>query len=324
MPHRRLRAALARFAVLAVLFISPPLAAQDAWPAKPVRIIVNFAPGGSTDNATRPFADRLSRALGQQFVIENKPGASGSIGVELGTKSPPDGYTFFAIGAPVITVIPQARKVPWDPFRDMAPVAYFADYTMVVALSPSVPANTLPELAEYARQNPGKLNCGSAGLGTLTHVVCESLKRSGGIDTLHVPYRGGADALNDFLAGITQIHAEPNVLPHIKAGKAKMLAVVDRVRHPDYPNVPMIKEIYPDIDMVGWFGMFAPAGTPEPIIRRMSAEMAKIAAMPEIKTQFLSLALRPHGGGPEELAAILRKDYDRYGKLVKDLNLRLD
>lgn len=308
----------------AALAATGPAQAQDVWPSKPVKIIVNFAPGGSTDNATRPFADRLSRALGQQFVIENKPGASGTIGVELGTKSPPDGYTFFAIGAPVITVIPQARKVSWDPFKDMTPVAYYADYTMVIAVNDTVPSNTIQELAVYAKANPGKMNCGSAGLGTLTHVVCESLKRIGGIDALHVPYRGGADALNDFLAGITQIHSEPNVLPHVKAGKARMLAVVDRVRHPDYPDVPMIREIFPEIDMVGWFGMFAPTGISPAIVKKMSEEMAKIAVMPDIKAQFLALALRPHNGGPDELAAVLRKDFDKYGKLVRDLNLRLD
>lgn len=315
---------LAGLAVFAGLLTTTPATAQDAWPSKPVKIIVNFAPGGSTDNATRPFADRLSRALGQQFVIENKPGASGTIGIEAGVKSAADGYTFMAIGAPVITVIPHARKLPWDPFKDMAPVAYFADYTMVLAVNNSLPVKTVQDLATYAKQNPGKLNCGSAGLGTLTHVVCESLKRSGGIDALHVPYRGGADALNDFLAGITQIHAEPNVLPHIKAGKARMLAVVDRVRHPDYPDVPTLREIYPAIDIVGWFGLFAPVGTPDPVIRKLSAEMAKIAAQPDLKTQFLGLALRTNGGSPEDLGAILRKDYDTYGKLVKELNLRLD
>ncbi len=317
---------LGLLAVLSAAFMPHQAQAQGAenWPSKPVKIIVNFAPGGSTDNATRPFADRLSRALGQQFVIENKPGASGTIGVELGTKSSPDGYTFFVTGAPVITVIPHARKLAWDPFKDMVPVSYYADYTMVIAVNNDLPVKTVQDLAAYSKQNPGKLNCGSAGLGTLTHVVCERLKLSGGIDALHVPYRGGADALNDFLAGVTQIHSEPNVLPHIKAGKARMLAVVDRVRHPDYPDVPMIREIYPEIDIVGWFGLFAPVGTPVPIIRKLSAEMAKIAALPEIRTQFLALALRPNSGTPEDLAAIVRKDFDTYGKLVKELNLRLD
>ena len=216
--------ALALLAGLAV----PAAMAQDNWPTKPVRIIVNFTPGGSTDNVTRPYADRLSRAFGQQFVIENKAGASGTIGIEAGVRSPPDGYTLFVTGSPVVTIVPQARKVAWDPFKDMAPVAHISDYMLPIAVHPSVPVNTIQELAAYAKANPGKLNCGSSGLGTLTHVICESLSRSAGIDNLHVPYRGGADALNDFLAGIMQIHSEPNVLPHVKAGKAKLLAIADR------------------------------------------------------------------------------------------------
>ena len=301
-----------------------PAKAQDNWPTKPVRIIVNFAPGGSTDNVTRPYADRLSRIFGQQFVIENKAGASGTIGIEAGVRSPPDGYTLFVTGSPVVTIVPQARKVAWDPFKDMAPVAHIADYMLPIAVHPSVPVNTIQELAAYAKANPGKLNCGSSGLGTLTHVICESLSRSAGIDNLHVPYRGGADALNDFLAGIMQIHSEPNVLPHVKAGKAKLLAIADRQRHPDYPDVPLISEAYPAINIVGWYGIFAPAGTPPAIINRVNAEATKIAALPEIATQFRGLALRPESGPPEALAALLKADYERYGKLVKELNLRLD
>ncbi len=301
-----------------------PAKAQDNWPTKPVRIIVNFAPGGSTDNATRPYADRLSRIFGQQFVIENKAGASGTIGIEAGVRSAPDGYTLFVTGSPVVTIVPQARKVVWDPFKDMAPVAHIADYMLPIAVHPSVPVNTIQELAAYAKANPGKLNCGSSGLGTLTHVICESLSRSAGIDNLHVPYRGGADALNDFLAGIMQIHSEPNVLPHVKAGKAKLLAIADRQRHPDYPDVPLISEAYPEINIVGWYGIFAPVGTPQAIINRVNVETTKIAALPEIAAQFRALALRPESGPPEALAALLKADYERYGKLVKELNLRLD
>ncbi|MGE0223060.1 MAG: Bug family tripartite tricarboxylate transporter substrate binding protein [Acetobacteraceae bacterium] len=311
-------------AAMACAVAVAPARSQDAWPSKPVRIIVNFAPGGSTDNSTRPFADRLSRALGQQFVIENKAGASGTIGVEAGVRSAPDGYTFFSTGSPVITVVPQARKVPWDPFKDMVPVAHFADYMLPIAVSLTLPVNTLQELAAYSKANPGKLNCGSSGLGTLTHVICESLKRSAGIDNLHVPYRGGAEALNDFLAGIMQIHSEPNVLPHVKAGKAKLLAISDRERHPDFPDVPVITEIYPDVAVVGWYGLFAPVGTSPAIIRRMNQEMNKIAALPEIKAQFTGLALRATTSTPEDLSALLKADYERYGKLIRELNLRLD
>lgn len=303
--------------------MAAPAVAQESWPTKPVKIIVNFAPGGGTDNATRPIADRLSRALGQQFIIENKAGASGTIGVEAAVRSAPDGYTFFATGSPVLTVIPQARKVPWDPFKDMVPVARMADYMLPIAVNPSLPVNTIKELEAYSKANPGKLVCGSAGLGTFTHMICETLKVAG-VDNLHVPYRGGADALNDFLAGITNIHSEPNVMPHVKAGKAKLLAIADRERHPDYPNVPLISEIYPDIKIFGWYGLLAPAGTPPAIIKKLNEEINKITALPEIRTQFLGLALRPGSGTAEQFATILREDWDYYGKMVRAINLKLD
>lgn len=313
-------------AVLAGLagLAAAPAWAQESWPAKPVKIIVNFAPGGSTDNATRPIADRLSRALGQQFIIENKAGASGTIGVEAAVRSAADGYTFIATGSPVLILIPQARKVPWDTFKDMVPVARMADYMLPIAVNPSMPVNTIKELEAYAKANPGKLVCGSAGLGTFTHMICETLKASGGIDNLHVPYRGGADALNDFLAGITNIHSEPNVMPHVKAGKAKLLAIADRERHPDYPNVPLISEIYPDIRIFGWFGLFAPAGTPPAIIRKLNEEINKITALPEVRAQFLALALRSGSGTPEQFTTLIREDWEYYGKLVKALNLKLE
>jgi tripartite-type tricarboxylate transporter receptor subunit TctC len=311
-------------AAAAIAGMSAMASAQENWPTKPVRIIVNFAPGGGTDNATRPYADRLSRVFGQQFVIENKAGASGTIGVEAVVRSPPDGYTFLATGAPVLTVIPQARKVNWDPFKDLVPVARFADYMLPIVVNPSLPVNTIQELAAYSKANPGKLNCGSAGQGTLTHIICETLKANAGIDNLHVPYRGGADALNDFLAGITQIHSEPNVMPHVKAGKAKLLAIADRERHPDYPNVPVISEIYPEIAIVGWYGLFAPAGTPPVIVKRLNEEIQKIAQLPELRPQFLGLALRPVTGSPEQFAGLLKSDYEYFGKVVKALNLKLD
>ncbi|MEO6434636.1 MAG: tripartite tricarboxylate transporter substrate binding protein, partial [Tepidisphaeraceae bacterium] len=298
--------------------------AQANWPEKPVRIIVNFAPGGSTDNAARPFADRLSKALGQQFVIENKSGASGTIGVEGFVRSAPDGHTFLVTGSPVLVVIPQARKVPWDPFKDLVPVAHLSDYMLPIVVNPSLPVNSIQELQTYAKANPGKLNCGSAGLGTLTHLICETLKSIAGIDNLHVPYRGGADALNDFLAGVTQIHSEPNVMPHVKAGKAKLLAIADRERHPDYANVPLISEVFPDIAIVGWFGLFAPAGTSPAIVKRVNEEVSKVAASPEMRALFLGNAQRVVTGTPEQLAALLRTDWEYYGKMVKTLNLKLE
>jgi tripartite-type tricarboxylate transporter receptor subunit TctC len=298
--------------------------AQAKWPDKTVKVIVNFAPGGSTDNAARPYADRLSRALGQQFIIENRSGASGTIGVEGFVRAEPDGYTLLVTGSPVLMFVPQARKVPWDPWKDLVPVAHLSDYMLPITVNPSLPVNSIKELQAYAKARPGKLNCGSAGLGTLTHLTCESLKSIAGIDNLHVPYRGGADALNDFLAGVTQIHSEPNVMPHVKSGKAKLLAIADRERHPDYPNVPLISETFPDFAIVGWFGLFAPAGTPPAMVKRINEEVTKVSASPELQKYYLSIAQRATSGTPEQFSELIKRDWDYYGKLVKKMNLKLE
>lgn len=291
---------------------------------KPVKVIVNYPPGGSTDNGTRPFTDRLSGLLGQQFVIENKGGASGAVGVETGVKSAPDGYTFFVTPVAALTLLPNARPTPYNPFKDMAPVSRFVDSTFVVAVHPSVPVSTLPELIAYGKKNPGKLTFGSSGLGTLTQMVCEGVNQAGGIDMLHVPYRGGAESLADFLAGVTHVFSEGNILPHVKAGKAKLLAIVDVKRHPDFPDVPLLTDFYPDLTILNWFGMFAPAATPQPIVRKLSEALNKIARMPEVEAHLLKFALRPNPGTPEELAAQVRKDYDLYGKMVRELKIKMD
>ncbi len=305
-----------------------PLASQAQttpnWPVRPVRVIVNYAPGGSTDNATRPYTERLSQALGQQFVIEHKSGASGAVGVEAGVRSQPDGYTFFVTPVATLTILPNARPTAYDPFKDMVPVSWYADSTLVFAVHPSVPANTMQEFVAWAKQNRGKVAFGSSGLGTLTQMICEVVNLEAGIDMLHVPYRGGAESLQDFLAGQVQVFSEGNVLPHVKAGKAKLLAVVDMVRHPDFPNVPTLREVYPNADIQNWFGMFAPAATPQPIVRRMADAMAVAARDPALQAHLLKLALRANDSGPDALADRVRKDYALYGRLVKELKIRMD
>ena len=291
------------------------------WPNRPVKVIVNFGPGGSADNSMRPFAERLSRSLGQQFVIENKGGASGALGLEAAARSAPDGYTFVVTPALSVTILPHLRKLPFDSFKDLVPVTQFTDGTLLFAVHPSVPANSMQEFVAYAKKNPGKLSWGTAGVGSHGHMLCEIVKLYAGVDILHVPYRGGGESLADFLAGVVQVHADPNTLPNVTAGKAKLLAVIDRERHPSFPDVPMMKEIYPEINFVAWFGMFAPAGTPQPIIAKMAEEMNKIARQPDMGPFLLKFALRPYPGSPDEFAKLLRADYDRYGKLVTELKM---
>ena len=294
------------------------------WPNKPVRVIVNYGPGGGSDNAMRPFAERLSRTLGQQVIIENKGGASGAIGLEYVAKAPPDGYTFLATPSLTMMIVPHLRKLPVDPLKDVVPVASFVDGALLVAVHPSIPANSIAELVAYAKQNPGKLSWGTPGVGTYGHLMCETFKKEAGIDILHVPYRGTGEALADFLAGVVQIHADPVTLPHVASGKAKLLAVLGRQRRPDYPNVPMLKEIYPAIDFVVWFGIFAPPGTPAAITAKFAAEMAKLGGDKELRDLLFALSMTPNVRTPDETAALLTSEYESYGKLIKQFNIRAE
>ena len=311
--------------VLHVALTAPALAqGAENWPNKPVRVIINFGPGGTADNSMRPFAERLSKALGQTFVLEHRGGASGAIGLEAVAKSQPDGYTFGVTPALSMIILPHLRKVPYDPFKDLAPVTHFTDGVLLFAVHPSVPANNLAEFVAHAKKNPGKLSWGTAGVGSYGHIMSEVFKLEAGVDILHVPYRGGGESLADFLAGVVQVHADPNTMPHVAAGKSKLFAVLDRQRLPDYPDVPTLKEIYPAIDFLAWFAVFAPVGTPQPIIQKLAAEMNKIAREPDLKPLLAKAAIAPVAGTPEELAVLLKKDYDRFGELIRKLNIKAE
>lgn len=298
--------------------------AQGSWPTKPVRIVVVAAPGGSVDNAMRPYQDQLSKLLGQQFIIENRGGASGAIGAEFVAKSPPDGYTFVAMSSSTSAILPNLRKLPYDSFKDLTPVSNLADATQLLTVNSTVPASTIPDLVAYGKANPGKLNFGNVGLGTASHLFSEQFARAAGFQITQVSYRGGSEALADFLAGVTHMFVDPNAMPHIKAGKVKLLAVMDRERHPDFPNVPTLQEFYPECDAVWWFGLFAPAGTPEPIINTLSEAIAKIALLPEVRQQMANVSLRARSATPAQTRALQQRDHDRFGKLARELNLRLD
>jgi tripartite-type tricarboxylate transporter receptor subunit TctC len=239
-------------------------------------------------------------------------------------KTPPDGYNFLVTVSLSIVIVPHLRNTSYDPLKDLVPVTQFTDGTLLFALHPSIPANSVQELVAYAKANPGKLSWGTAGVGSYGHLLCEAFKVQAGIDILHVPYRGGGESLTDFLAGVFHIHADPNTMPHITSGKAKLLAILDRKRRPDFPNVPLLKEIYPELDFYPWFAVFAPPGTPQPFVKKLADEMNKIAREPEMQQRLFPLALTPNPGTPDELAALLRKDHARLGKLVKQLNLRTE
>jgi tripartite-type tricarboxylate transporter receptor subunit TctC len=294
----------------------------SGWPSKPIRIIVNYAPGGGSDNMIRPFSERLSNALVQQVIIENRGGASGAIGAEAMIKSPPDGYTFLATPSLTVVILPHLRKLTFDPLKDLVPVTNFGEGALLFTMHPSVPANSIPEVVAYAKANPGKLSWGTPGIGSYGHLICETFKQQAGVDILHVPYRSTPDLMPDFLSGVIQFQTDPVSLPQVAAGKAKLLAVFGRNRRPDYPDVPMMKEIYPELDYIVWFGVFAPRGTSELIVALVSQEMNKIAGDSELKQHLHNLALTPHPGTSAEAAALLKRDFERYGKIIEQFNIR--
>ena len=301
--------------------------AQDAakdWPSKPVRVIINFAVGGATDSTMRAFGERVTKLLGQQIVIENRGGASGTIGAEAVTKSPPDGYTYLVTSSQTLVIVPNLRKVSYDPLKDFKPVTQYADATLLIAVHPSLPVTSIEELVAYGKANPGKLVWGTAGIGSYGHILSEGFKTRVGIDILHVPYRGGGDSLTDFLAGVFQIHADPNTVPHIHQGKARLLAVLDRQRRPDFPDVRVLREIYPELDFAVWFSMLAPAGTPDAIIDKMAGAMNEAAREPELKDIVFKLGASANPGTPAEMAELMKKDHARFAELIRQNNIKAD
>jgi tripartite-type tricarboxylate transporter receptor subunit TctC len=305
---------------------SPYVSAQDAaWPNKPVKIIVPYAPGGASDIIARPWADKLSQAFGQQFVIDNRGGAGGMIGTEAAAKSAPDGYTLLMTPNGPLTIIPSLRKTPYDAASDLVPVGRIGDLVCGFVIHPSVGPKTFAEMVDYAKKNPGKLNFGSAGLATGTHMRLEMLKYKAGVDITHVPYRGSADALNDLLPGNIQMMNEINVLPHVKAGKLILLNINNPKRSPDFPNTPTLTELgIKDADEPIWYCTFAPKGTPKAIIDKLNAKMLEIAAADEMKQRMREVSADVPLQKPEEIADFMKKDFATNAELIKIANVKLE
>src|SRR5438552_13146255 len=289
----------------------------QGWPDRTVKVILPYAPGGATDAIGRPWADKLSQAFGQQFVIENRGGAGGMIGAEAASKSPPDGYTFFLTPNAPLSVVPTLRKTAYDPVNSFEPVGRVGDVVCGFVIHPSVGINTLEELIEYAKKNPGKLTFASSGNGTANHMRVEMLKLKTGIDILHVPYRGGADSLNDVLPGTVHMMNEPVSLPHVKAGKLILLNINGSARHPDFPDVPTLTELGVEgADVPIWFSIYAPAGTPKDIIAKLNAKMQEIAKTDDMKTKMLAVNAVVPLQTPEDMAKHLVEDIKANAELI--------
>ena len=312
-------------ASLAAGLPNPALAQGAKWPERTVKFVLPYAPGGATDLIGRPWADKLTQAFGQQFVIENRGGASGVIGTEAVAKSAPDGYTFLLTPNAPLSVQTQLRKLSYDAFKSFAPVGRVGDLISGFAIHPAVGVSTFAEMIDYAKKNPGKLAYGSAGNGTNSHLRLETLKAAAGLDILHVPYRSNADALNDLLANNVQMMNEINPMPHVKAGKLKLLDISYPERHPDFPGVPTLWEVgYGETYIPSWYAIWAPAGTPQAIIDMLNAKMIEIAKTPEMKAQLLAInvALKPQTA--DEMGEHLVKDYERIGALLKRIEIKIE
>jgi tripartite-type tricarboxylate transporter receptor subunit TctC len=303
----------------AALPAAPHLARAQAYPSRPVRIVVGFPAGGATDIMARLMGEWLTQRLNQQFIVENKPGASGNIGTETVVRSPADGYTMLLAVTPNAINAALYSNLSFDFMRDIAPVIYLARLAYVVVVNPSVPAKTLPEFITYAKANPGKINYGSAGQGTPQNIACELFKMMTGVNLVHVPYRGGAPAVADLLAGQVQVIFAPvsESIQQIKAGKLRALAVTPTARLDVLPDVPTIAEFVPGYEASGFAGIGVPAGTPADIIALLNKELNAGLADSKIKGRIEELGGTVMGGSPAEFGKIVADATEKWAKVIK-------
>ena len=295
---------------------------QAAYPNRPVKIIVAFPPGQATDQTARALAQKMSESLGQQFFIENRPGAASIIGSEVAAKAPNDGYTLFMGSSGSLAVNPgMYAKLPYDAVRDFAPIAQAMKVPFFIVVRNDFPANSVKDLVVYLKANPDRVNYGSAGSGASNHLSTELFKSVAGVSMIHVPYKGSPPAVTDLLGGQIGLMFEtgPLVLPHVKSGRLKFLAVGSTQRSSVLPELPTIAESgYPGFETVGWAGLLAPAGTPREIITKLNAEAVRILAQAELKERFVAMGAELVSSTPEEFGAYIKSETAKWGKVIRD------
>jgi len=290
-----------------------------------VRFVVPFPPGGSTDVAARTLADKLTRSLGAQFVVENRAGGSGAIGSTAVARASPDGYTILFAADPVTTLFLVVKNLEFDTLRDFAAITQVTTQPLAVAVHASVPATSVQELVAYAKANPGKLSFAHSGTGTGQHFSGELLKKMAGLDIVHVPYKGGGPAVQDLVAGQVPmgVLGSTPLIPHHKSGRIRILAFTSKERFAPMPEIATLHESgFPGFDTGQWLGLLAPRGTPADIIQRLHAATAEALALADVRERFAQAALQPVGSTPREFEAVIRADIERWGKLAQELGIQ--
>ena len=309
--------------VAAAAFVAT--AQAQSWPAKPVRFLVPFPPGGSTDVAARSLADKLGAAFGQPVLVDNRAGANGAIGTGEVARAAADGYTILFAADPVATLHLVVKGLPFDLQRDFDPITQLTTQPIAVAVHASLPVATIRELIAHAKANPGRLSFAHSGTGSGQHLSGELLKKMAGIDMVHVPYKGGGPAVQDLVAGQVPVGVlgSTPLIPHHKAGRVRILAFTSRERFPAMPEIPTLNESgLAGFETSQWLGLFVPRGTPENVIAKVHAESAKALALPDVRDRLAQAALQPVGNSPREFAAVIRADVERWGKLIRELGIQ--
>jgi len=310
---------------IAVAIASLAAHAQTPWPTKPVKMIVPFPAGGPTDVMTRSLADKLSTALGQPVVIDNKPGAGGTIGSDLVAKSAPDGYTLLMATGSTHSVGPYLGKVPYDPQKDFTPVIYVGTATNILLVSPKLGVSNVRELIALAKQKPGELNYATSGIGSVAHLTSEMFAAMAGIKLTHVPYKGTQQSIADIASGQVAMLFD-NVLtakPHVDSGRLKGIAISSSKRSELVPDIPTVAESgLPGFESNNWFGIFGPANLPKPIVDRLNAEVNRIVKDPAIRERFHTLGFETTGGSPQDLDNIMKSEAQKWSKVIRDANVK--
>lgn len=311
--------------LLFAAFAFAPSGWAQTWPAKPIRLVVNFPAGGTTDIMARAFAPRLSETLGQPIVIENRGGAGGNVGLELVVRAAPDGYTLLASSSSPIVVGPHLYKLNFNVARDLVPIVPLGRILTILVVRPSLPVRSVPELIAHARANPGKLNYGSVGSGSTLHIHAERMLYAAKIQATHVPYKGAALLVNALLGDQVDFAFDSGLtIPHIRAGKLRLLAVVGPGRTPLFPDAPTMTEMGVEIEGDSVFGVYAPTGTPRNIVARLNREIGRIMQTAEARAALATFAAEVVTASPEEFAARQQRDRERFGAYIREANIRVD